>query len=175
MNNLTNTQQELVNQLINEFTRINKADEPTDDIFAYIDGAVDSKRKLREELNALNNVREQTIIGHADRIEATLQPILNKYGYDIDYECIQPSDSLLQYILIKLYWGVNSQYSDGRRWETKLYINTNKKTQDGIQYYADADFKVYETSCSNYPTWTDMESLKKYVADQIIMRLKRKV
>lgn len=175
MNNLTNTQQELVNQLINEFTRINKTDEPTDDIFAYIDGAVDSKRKLREELNALNNVREQTIIGHAERIEATLQPILNKYGYYIDYKCIQESDRLLRYILITLYWDIDKEFSDGRRLETTLYIQPNTKTNDGIQYYADAEFKVEDRYYGAQYTWTDMESLKKYVADQIIMRLKRKV
>lgn len=172
MNNLTNTQQELVNQLINEFTRINKTDEPTDDIFAYIDGAVDSKRKLREELNALNKVREQTIIGHAERIKATLQPILNKYGYDIRYKCVKNIEGFLEYIEITLCW---EKTEDGkRRYITDLYIMTEIGTKDNIKYYKDADFGVCDRM-NGYVRWVDMESLKKYVADKIVEHLKQKV
>jgi hypothetical protein len=178
MENLTEAQKNIINSLENEFARINAIDNNCEsDILKFIDNAVDDKKKLRLEMEALTKVNLERFVQEKDEIVAYLKPIAEKYGFDFYVEEGRSGDGLssLEKFYLKIVCPNHlKKETNGSvfpiRIESRIlifydYIDNVKCIKDLNIRYA----KNYDSFFSS------KEELLKYFVDEVIKALKTKV
>ena len=167
MKNLTENQQEIIDLITNEFVLINekKATE-SDDIFAYIDSAVNEKKLYAEEMKQRNALYESVIVEKCDAIEDRIFNIVHRYGYRLEnYYTAHTHQDLIRYTELKIWLDTNTYKS--------LYLYPNVDSKENIESYVNTDVQVYE----EYSMQKKIQdsNLEKFVADLIIETLKREI
>jgi hypothetical protein len=166
MKNLTENQQEIIDLIINEFQLINeqKATE-NDDIFAYIDSAVNEKKLYAEEMKHRNEAYRNVIDEKVDATIERISNIVNRYGFTCDMDSTREDDGIVEYFLLRICGGGEAiKY---------FYLYTNRERREGITSYADTDVKIY-LSFQRMDGVKDCD-LDKCVADALIRRLKSQI
>jgi len=167
MKNLTENQQEIIDLITNEFVLINekKATE-SDDIFAYIDSAVNEKKLYAEEMKQRNEAYRNVLNEKVDSFVDNISHIVNRYGYTCEiHETSETSGDVAQYFLVKILGEFGSI-----QW---FYLYTNIETKDGIHSYANTDFTIYKRHQRD-DLIKDCD-IDKFVANVIINQLKSKI
>jgi hypothetical protein len=167
MKNLTENQQEIIDLIINEFQLINeqKATEH-DDIFAYIDSAVNQKKLYAEEMKQRNALYESVIVEKCDAIEERIFNIVHRYGFRLEnYYTNETMCGLIRYTELKIHLDADTRKS--------LYLYTNLSNEENIESYTNTDVMI----CDGYESSTQIKdaNLEKYIADLIIRKLKREI
>jgi len=168
MKNLTENQQEIIDLIINEFELINeqKATE-SDDIFAYIDSAVNEKKLYAEEMKQRNALYESVIIEKCDAIEERIFNIVHRYGFRVQNSYTNRTivDDLITYIELRIWFASDSHQS--------IKIRTNLSSKENIESYSNTDVTI----CDGYDARIHIQdaNLEKYIADLVIRKLKREI
>lgn len=167
MKNLTENQQEIIDLITNEFVLINeqKATE-NDDIFAYIDSAVNEKKLYAEEMKQRNALYESVIVEKCDAIEERIFDIVHKYGFRLEnYYTNQTMCGLIRYTEFKLWFASDSYHA--------IKIRTNVSDKENIESYDNTDVIIRDGFDDNIQIQD--ANLEKYIADLIIKVLKREI
>jgi hypothetical protein len=166
MKNLTENQQEIIDLITNEFVLINKKKATeTDDIFAYIDSAVNQKKLYAEEMKQRNVLYESVINEKVDATIDRISHIVNRYGYTCDIDDTSESDGIIEYFLLKICRG-----RDAIKW---FYLYTSRERKEDILSYKNTDIEIYQRFQR-----TDGISdcnLEKCVANTLISKLKAQI
>lgn len=166
MKNLTENQQEIIDLITNEFVLINKKKATeTDDIFAYIDSAVNQKKLYAEEMKQRNVLYESVINEKVDATIERISNIVNRYGYTCDISDTSESDGIIEYFLLKICGG-----GEAIKW---FYLYTKRERKEDILSYTNTDIEIYQRFQR-----TDGISdcnLEKCVANAIIRKLKSQI
>ena len=166
MKNLTENQKEIIDLITNEFVLINeKKVTETDDIFVYIDSAVNEKKLYAEEMKQRNSLYESVIVEKCNAIEDRIFNILHRYGFRVEhYYTNHTFDDLIRYTEFKLWFG--SEYH-----AIKIYTNVSSK--ENIESYDNTDVIIKDGFDDNIQIQDS--KLEKYIADLIIRVLKREI
>lgn len=174
MKNLTQKQQEIISQIEKEFSLANKQQvNGCDDIFAFIDSAVNEKKQYAEECKRNNAILEKAIKCNAEGIVERINDVLERYGFEciVDY-IYKWKGELVEYYKLKIIFnGFNDDY---RRVKYKeLFLYTKMGGNDGIIGYKDSSIRI----CENYRSDSVIadNDLEKYIASLIIEKLKSKI
>ena len=166
MKNLTENQQEIINLITNEFVLINeKKATQTDDIFAYIDSAINEKKLYAEEMKQRNALYESVIVEKCNDIEYRILNIVERYGYGVENYHTSKSYNLIHYTKLQIHFG-NDVYQS-------LYLYTKIEDKEDIDSYANTDIRIYQ-GYRREGEIRDSE-LEKFVADLIIKQLKKQI
>jgi hypothetical protein len=166
MKNLTENQQEIIDLITNEFVLINekKATE-SDDIFAYIDSAVNEKKLYAEEMKKRNELYESVIVEKFDAIEDRIFNIVHRYGFRLEhFYTAHTMQDLIRYTEFKLWFA--SDYH-------AIKIRTNVSVKENIESYDNTDVLIRDGFDDN--KHIQDADLEKYIADIIIKLLKREI
>jgi hypothetical protein len=167
MKNLTENQQEIIDLITNEFVLINekKATE-SDDIFAYIDSAVNQKKLYAEEMKQRNALYESVIVEKCDDIEDRIFNIVHRYGYRLEhYYTAHTLYDLIRYTEFKIWFENNTYHA--------IKIRTNVSVKENIESYDNTDVMIRDGFDDNKQIQD--ANLEKYIADLIIKVLKREI
>ena len=128
MKNLTQNQKEILTAIENEFTNINKVTEVNDnDLLALINNAVDEKRKKRLELEALDIINKKEIYNCKNRIINLLQPIADKYNFELTI--VQSTTSRAKFYIKMICHGYTYKEFNGN-----IYTITLEGSIEGDEY-----------------------------------------
>jgi hypothetical protein len=167
MKNLTENQQEIIDLIINEFELINeqKATE-TDDIFAYIDSAVNEKKLYAEEMKQRNELYESVIMEKINATHIRINNIVSRYGGECEIYSVSKSEGVICYshFIIRIQ---TDKIAD-------LYLYTNQYRKENILSYTDVDIKIYKKYRGEGDVINDA-NLEKYIADLVIRKLKSQI
>ena len=167
MKNLTENQQEIIDLITNEFVLINekKATE-TDDIFAYINSAVNEKKLYAEEMKQRNASYESVIVEKCDAIEDRIFNIVHEYGFRLEnYYTSQTMCGLIRYTELKIWLDTDTYKS--------IYLYTNYDSVEDIKSYTNTDVLI----CEGYDVKGQVkdDNLEKFIADIVIYQLKKQI
>lgn len=166
MKNLTENQQEIIDLIINEFELINeqKATE-TNDIFAYIDSAVNQKKLYAEEMKHRNEAYLNVLNEKVDATIERISNIVNRYGYTCDLHETHEESGIVEYFLLRV-----CGFGEAIKW---FYLHTNRENKDGIRSYSNTDIRIYQTfQCTDGISDCNLD---KCVADVLIKKLKSEI
>lgn len=167
MKNLTENQQEIIDLITNEFVLINekKATE-SDDIFAYIDSAVNEKKLYAEEVKQRNELYESVIMEKINATHIRINNIVSRYGGECEIYSVSKNEGVIDYsnFIIRIQTDNIAE----------LYLYTNKDRKEWLLSYTDVDIKIYPRYREEGHLIKDAD-LDKYIADLIINKLKSQI
>lgn len=167
MKNLTENQKEIIDAIITEFELINeqKATE-TNNIFAYIDSAVNEKKLYAEEMKQRNELYESIIVEKFDAIKDRIFNIVHRYGFRLErLGTAHTLYDLIRYTDFKFWLGDDTYYA--------IRIHTNVSSKENIESYDNTDV-IIRDGFDERVQIQDAD-LEKYIADIIIRHLKREI
>jgi hypothetical protein len=173
MKNLTQKQKEILTAIENEFTNINKVTEENDnDLLALINNAVDEKRKKRLELETLDIINIKEIYNCKDRILNLLQPIADKYNFELTIE--QSTTSRAKFYIKMICTGYTYKEINGNIYTTTLEgsIEGNEYGLDSKKYYIGSPIPKF------YKKYDRLQTEKEFIdfyVNGVINALKTKV
>jgi len=174
MKTLTQKQQEIISQIEKEFSFVNEQQvNGCDDIFAFIDSAVNEKQQYADDVKRNNAIFEKVIQEKAECIVERMNDVLERYGFEciIDYSSEWRGELIEYYRLKIIFNGFNDDYR--KTIYKNIYVYTNRDDKDSIVSYVDSDVCIYEKwQRTNKILDNDLE---KYVASLIIEKLKSKI
>lgn len=165
---MTQKQIEILKSIEQEFNRIN-AQEVLDnnDLIAQIENRVDSKRKLRLELDVVDKANKRLFDTFKKSIVDKLMPITKKYG--LGFEEYVTDD----YIGLKIRCiGYKNNY-DNYEIVLQGFLRYQYKIQDGIKY-VHSPIPIYEKSYMSRDV-TNEDGFVSHFVDGIVNALKTKV
>jgi len=167
---MTQNQINILKSIEQEFDRIN-AQEVVDnnDLIAQIENRVDSKRKLRLELEAVDKINRSAVKDTKDRILDKLKPIVLKYKFNLEInEGISGNNCYGIRVICN-----GCTFIDGSQIKVEGWIRAMGSSQDGIQYVK-SPIPRFETVYSR--DWVSCEeSFISHFVDGIVNALKTKV
>lgn len=168
MNNLTTTQQELIEQITNEFVLINKKKNfDADDIFAYIDSAVNEQKLYVEEMKKKNELYDGVVVEKIFAMVDRINEIVSVYGFDCSVKHISRSydNEIVHY--------ANIIIASKTAKLDEFYLYTNTEDKKSKTSYIDTDIEIYR----GYMRCRKLEDgeLNKYIADKLIIYLKSQI
>ena len=167
MKNLTENQQEIIDLITNEFVLINekKATE-SDDIFAYIDSAVNEKKLYAEEVKQRNELYESVIMEKINATHIRINNIVSRYGGECEIYSVRKSEGVIDYshFIIRIQ---TDKIAD-------LYLYTYQYRKENILSYTNVDIKIYKEYRGEGDGINDA-NLEKYIADLVIKKLKSQI
>lgn len=84
MNNLTENQKSIVNQLVDEFTKLNNKDIVSDDpLVNYINKEIDAKRKFLDEVEITNEFYYKSALEKIQVAFKRVESLVSKFGYAV--------------------------------------------------------------------------------------------
>lgn len=163
---MTQKQIEILKSIEQEFNRIN-AQEVLDnnDLIAQIENRVDSKRKLRLELGAVDKINKSAIDDIKRRIVQKLLPIAVKYGFKLE-DNYNDSYIALRVNCCGYEFNGNNITIDG-------YLRYAWKSEDGIAY-TPSPIPIFETKYRTDIVASEDAFINHFV-DGIVKALKTKV
>ena len=179
MKNLTTTQKELINKIENEFIKLNATNEVAEnDLIAMIESAIDEKREKRKELEIMHNINIDEVTKVKNRIVSKLEPICQKYGFNIEVKELQGS-GYLERFKIKIITNVQYTSTNGfKNYETiEAYLKINFNYLEGTnkqKHFCCSPIPTFETGyCSTYVS-NESDFIDYYVR-RVIEILKSKI
>ena len=165
---MTQKQIEILKSIEQEFNRIN-AQEVVDnnDLIAQIENRVDSKRKLRLELDVVDKANRRLFDTFKKSIIDKLMPITKKYGLEFEENVTNDHVGLK----IKCI-GYNNSY-DNYNIILTGHLRYQYKYQDGIKY-VHSPIPIYEKSYMSNDVTNEDGFINHYI-DGIVKALKTKV
>jgi hypothetical protein len=167
MKNLTETQQEIIDLITNEFVLINeqKATE-SNDIFAYIDSAVNQKKLYAEEVKQRNALYESVIMEKINATHIRINNIVSRYGGECEIYSVSKNEGVIDYsnFIIRIQTDKIAE----------LYLYTNKDRKEWLLSYTNVDIKIYPRYMKEGHLIKDAD-LDKHIADLIINKLKSQI
>ena len=165
---MTQKQIQILKSIEQEFNRIN-AQEVLDpnDLIAQIENRVDSKRKLRLELDVVDKANRRLFDTFKKSIIDKLMPITKKYGLEFEENVTNDHVGLK----IKCI-GYNNSY-DNYNIILTGHLRYQYKYQDGIKY-VHSPIPIYEKSYM-IKDLTNEDGLVNHFVDGIVNALKTKV
>jgi hypothetical protein len=164
---MTQKQIDILKSIEQEFNRINAQEVvDTNDLIAQIENRVDSKRKLRLELEAVDKINKSAVNDIKRRITQKLLPIAVKYGFKLEDNY---NDA---YIALRVKC-CGYKLGDGSERTIDGYLRYTWKSEDGIAY-TPSPIPMFETKYrTDYVTSED--ALINHYIDGIVNALKTKV
>lgn len=179
MATLTTNQQSILNNIEKEFNSINKTTKvDTSDLLKSIEDAIDSKIQLIKDLEALHKINLKAVQKEADRIRKILQPIADKYDFQIhisgfeDYNAKQ-----MEHCLIRIFCPSYEHLGIPTNYNIDGYLNFKTDrvyTKDGWIEYIISPIVTYADKFRSIGTCTEEEFIQNYV-DKVISVLKNRV
>ncbi len=174
MKNLTENQQEIIDLITSEFVLINekKATE-TDDIFAYIDSAVNEKKLYAEEMKQRNAIYEKVIYEKMNSIVDRIDNIVNKYGGVCKFKW--ESDGIYNINEIRVQKYTEFVICFNGREEARFNFFTDISREMDIKAYDNTNLGIIYYDLLNNSRILKDEELDKHIANIVINRLKREI
>ena len=169
MQNLTEKQQTIIGNIINEFSKINETESSTD-ILSLIDNAINEKHILRKELQILDIHNKQSIRSIKNEVMQTLQTICDKYNFSL--KCTEIYNDEEYYIELTFNGYFNKNYSN-HLLNAKGVIKIPIEIKDGIRYAANSIpiFAHYGSTMR----YENKEQFIKHFVDETIKVLKSNI
>lgn len=174
MTDLTKTQTKVVTDLVATFSKLNQQDNEVGDLIAQIENALDAKRKLRIELNAICDANSVAIEEAVTLYLLKITPLLEHYGYKINckYKPNRMDGGTFRYEL-NIDWGPSSYTVTGRELEY-VYIILVTDTIDGVTYTKSPIPKI-ATGAAATTYYANFDSLTEYLKNKIMSKLKNRI
>jgi hypothetical protein len=179
MKNLTQTQQQIVNSIIDEFESLNTpiSESKHNDLIAYINGAIDEKQRFADEIKLTNEAYHKANVEKVTEYINQMNALLNQFGYqcDFDYESILNGRGFAEYFTAKITW--NGHSVPGHSYwveKTSIFFYSNQHLNDGIWYLKDSSF-LFQLDHNRTDRVNSFDELQKQLANMIITKKKSKI
>jgi hypothetical protein len=179
MKNLTQTQQQIVNSIIDEFESFNApiSESKHNDLIAYINGAIDEKQKFADEIKLTDMAYDKANVEKVTEYINQLNALLNQFGYqcDFEYESRLNNKGFAEYFTAKIIW--NGHSVPGHSYwveKTSIFFYANQHLNDGIWYLKDSSI-IIQIDHDRTNRMNSLDELLQCVATMIIKKKKSKI
>lgn len=175
MKNLTQKQQEIMLNLEQQFSEINKYQsiEDTNDLFKYINAQIDVKKKFIDDITITNAVYDEAIESQVRSICDSVDNLLTEYGYKITIN--PPIRNGCGVTYCREYTAEISWYghkTDTNRTETKtIYFKANIGNIHNVPYLVDSSVRIFD-GYKDEDRVKSVDDLMKSIANMIIAKKK---
>ena len=175
MKTLTKTQKTIIESIVKEFEQFNvpTSGADTNDLIAFINNAVDEKKRFVDEIKITNKAYDKANQSQVLEYVNQMNGVLNIFGYDC--ELLEPSRSgfgrdYALYFQVKITWSGHKK-DNGLLEYTDIFFYANNVIEENTPYLADASIRIYKKYLREDKI-DSLDDLLKYVADLIIKKRK---
>jgi hypothetical protein len=163
--NLTTSQEKIVKDLIAEFETLNAQESvDSDDLCAYIDNALDERKRKRDDVDRKNQLTVKRHIEYLTALVSDIRPLAKRYHIDIDMPTSMSSEMIIR---LKFCAPENNNWVVKKIKNIKVRIHYTNV--EGKTLYCEMDKLCIQFFTDDYTfKLTDKASLPKQFADEII-------
>ena len=178
MKNLTQTQQQIVNSIIDEFESFNTpiSESKHNDLIAYINGAIDDKQRFADEIKLTNKAYDKANVEKVTEYINQMNALLNMFGYQCDFVfgSSENSKGYVETFAARITW--NGHFVEGHNWidKTPIYFYGKEFHKDNIWYLTDSSLRI-QIGHDRTTTMNSLDELLQKVAEMIITKKKSKI
>jgi hypothetical protein len=176
MNNLTQSQQEIVNTLISEFNNLNHSVNvaDTNDLVTKIKIAIEEKTKLVKEAKITTATYDTSNKLLAQNICHEVNTLLNQFGYAASLKSVaQCNKDYTAYYEVWITWGKSNTAANGLD-ESRVFLYANDKCKEDYWHLADSSLVIYREG-NKLGRINTIEELLELIATWVIYKEKIKI